>query len=117
MSDRVRLLHAHEEKCSALEKACERATGAITKHKNAMERAIQAEKERHERDTKALKDDFARFILEEEETIRKSKEALRVQKENFDCAEEDYVGYVAKQIPAEPAITPVMLNTEIIATH
>ena len=115
MSDRVRLLHAHEEKRSALVKKGERATEAITRHKTALEKAVLAEKERHERDLKAIKVAFARMVRAEEESIAKTKEALRIQKESYDHAEEDYVGYVAKQIPAEPAITSDMIGTDMIA--
>ena len=57
------------------------------------------------------------MIRNEEDTIREATEELKVQKQSFERADESYTGFIAKQIPAEPAITSKDLKTEMITQH
>ena len=117
MSDRVRLLHTHEARCAALEAKCVKATDAIRKHGEALERAVGEEKERHAKTMKQIQDDVARMIKNEEDTIKEATEDLRKQKQGFEEADESYNGFIAKQLPAEPATTAKHLKTEMITKH
>ena len=119
ISDRVRILHTHEAKCASLEAKCEKATEAIGKHKAAKEEAKRVEDERHRKRVQAIEDDFAQMIRVEEELIKKSKEALRLRKVQYEEADVKINGFMAKQLPQseEPSITPAMLNTDLITQH
>ena len=119
ISDRVRILHTHEAKCASLEAKCEKATEAIAKHKTAKEEARKVEDERHRKRVQAIDDDFAQMIRVEEETIKESTEALKLQKTQYEEADQKINGFMAKQLPQseEPSITPAMIDTELIAQH
>ena len=62
MSERVRVLHTHEAKCSALQTKCEKATEDIKKHKAALERSLREEKERHALHVQGIQDEVALMI-------------------------------------------------------
>ena len=117
VSDRVRLLHAHEAKVASLESKNEKATEAIVKHKAAKIEARQVEEERHRKRMAAIEDDFTRMIKAEEELIKESSEALRLQRSQYEEADSKINGFIAKPLPSEPSITPAMLNTDLITTH
>ena len=117
MSDRVRLLHEHQGKCNALEAKCTKATDAIKKHEEALEREIKAEKERHEKAMRQIRDDVARMIKNENEIIKEATESLKRQKLDFEEADESYNGFIAKHLPSEAAITPKDVTTDLIAQH
>ena len=96
ISDRVRILHTHEAKCASLEAKCEKATEAIIKHKAAKEEARKVEDERHRKRVQAIEDDFAQMVRVEEELIKESKEALRLQKVLYEEADVKINGLMAK---------------------
>ena len=66
---------------------------------------------------KAHRLDFERMIKEQEEIIKSSEEALRQAHLEYEEADGKINGYISRNLPAEPEITPDTLNTDVIGKH
>ena len=94
-----------------------KATEGISRHKGAREEALKVEVERHKKRMQAITEDFDRMLKNEEDQIKEATEALKQQKLQYEEADTKINGFIAKQVPSEPSITPAMLNTDLITEH